>query len=434
MPDRIGVKLSDDALEAVLVIDAGEAADIVSLEAALAKAKVTEGIDRTLLATIGEALADASYTLQEVIAQGTPPEPGIDGQILMAVEQGLQPGQIHADGSIDYRDRHRLTTVRTEEILARIQPATKGLPGITVTGKKLAAKDGAEARLALGPGVTREGQNLLTKRDGVLSYIAGKRIDVVRLVEHKADVDYASGNLEVEGSVSISGDIQPEFSVVASDDVIIRGVVDDGIVFAGNSICITGGAMGRCTELVAKSNVDCRHAREARLIADGAITLGDHCVNSRLAAESVYAVTGRGAVVGGEIYAQKLISLREAGSHASVRTILAVAIPESRRSILAKMWQDTEEDEPEQNGEQRSKSCNGDSLSLKESERISEEQRLLLQEKQSLLAKARIQISGTAYPGVCIRFAEHELLIKESLQGPVFVFDQHAKEVKLKGS
>lgn len=429
MSDRIGVELSDDALEARLTIGAGDAADIASLTAALAKAKVTAGIDRALSVTIGEALADPSYTLQEVIARGSPAEPGIDGEILMAVGDELQAGQARADGSLDYRDRHSLTTVSSEDRLATILEPTKAQAGITVTGKKLPARDGVAASIALGPGVERQDQELLATRDGVLSYFPGKRIDVVRLVEHKADVDYASGNLDVEGSVIVSGDIQPEFTVVASDDVIINGSVDDGTVFAGNSIRIAGGAMGKGTELVAESEVHCRHAREARLCASGTITLGDHSVNSHLAAENVYAVTGRGAVVGGEIHAQRLISLREAGSAAGTKTILAVAITTAEIATLMRPPQDPRGDPQGHDSKQRARSHEGDSLSLKETDRIADEQRISIQEKKLLLAQARIEISGTAHPGVSIRFAEHELSIKDPLPAPVFVFDPQSKSI-----
>ena len=45
------------------------------------------------------------------------------------------------------------------------------------------------------------------------------------------------------------------------------------------------------------------------------------------------------------------------------------------------------------------------------------------------MAQARIEISGTAHPGVRIRFAEHELSIKDPLQAPVFVFDPQSKSI-----
>lgn len=191
--------------------------------------------------------------------------------------------------------------------------------------------------------------------------------------------------------------------------------------------------MGKGTELVAKSDIDCRHARESRMLAGGTITIGDHSVNSRVAAESIYAVTGRGTVVGGEVCATRLISLREAGSRASVKTILAVAVSEARRSSLARLWQDMEGCDQETVKAPAKQGGKEGGLSLKESERIAEEQRVLLQEKQQLLAKARIEISGTAHTGVRIRFAEHELVIKDPLHSPVFVFDQQANCIVLLG-
>jgi len=79
MADRIGVKLSHDALLAQLTIAQGPAADMAAIEATLAKAGITEGIDWALLARTSESLSDPNYTLDEVIARGRPPVEGADG-------------------------------------------------------------------------------------------------------------------------------------------------------------------------------------------------------------------------------------------------------------------------------------------------------------------------------------------------------------------
>lgn len=426
-------------LLARLTVRAGPPADLPALEASLAAASVTAGIDWALLARIGAALGDPTYTLKQVIAQGSAPEAGIDGEILMAVRVGTQAGEVRADGSVDYRDRHSLTMVHEGALLATIQPATRGRAGITVTGKELPALHGAEPSLAVGPGVERRGQELQANRDGVLSYVPLTRIDVVQHVEHQADVDYASGHLEVRGSIEVSGDVQSEFSVVASDDVIIKGSVSGGTVCAGNSIHIAGGAIGKGTELVAGMDLDCRHGLEATLRAGGTISFGDHSINCRLTADKVYAESGRGAIIGGEVQARTMISLCEAGSSGSVKTVLAVAIAAAEQSVLVRLRQDTERAERREHKRgrdrgQRNKGGKATRIGMQQKTKIADLQRKLAQEQQRLLAEARVQISGTAHTGVRIRFAEHELRVKEPLHAQVFLFDQESETVMMEAS
>ena len=72
------------------------------------------------------------------------------------------------DGTVDYHNLDLVTNVKKGNLLAEVIPPTKGIPGKTVTGKVISAKNGKEAKLRIGKNVDvfENGSKLFSGIDG----------------------------------------------------------------------------------------------------------------------------------------------------------------------------------------------------------------------------------------------------------------------------
>jgi uncharacterized protein (DUF342 family) len=64
---------------------------------------------------------------------------------------------------------------------------------------------------------------------------ADNRIEVRDLIRVPGNLDFGMGSIECVGSVSVEGDIPPEFHIRAGGDGTIGGVVDAAEVTTGGS-------------------------------------------------------------------------------------------------------------------------------------------------------------------------------------------------------
>ena len=70
------------------------------------------------------------------VEPGTPPTPGRAGYVELAFEQGLAPGQIDAEGHMDFFERGLLKTVSPGQLVALIHPPEPGQPGLSADGQE----------------------------------------------------------------------------------------------------------------------------------------------------------------------------------------------------------------------------------------------------------------------------------------------------------
>ncbi len=315
---RIRFRTENGGLAAIAQAVAGPVVGPAELERLLADARVVHGIDADALRTFAERLADAAYAGSVVIARGQPPVPGADGTIDCS-NTTVVAGELHRDGSIDFRERRFLVPVAEGSEIARFVAPTAGAPGRDVHGDVIAAKPGRPPRLRLGAGTRLDGEVVLATRSGVL--LRDERVlDVVTLHTHGGDVDYTSGSLHTEGSLVVRGDVQAGFAADARGDVHVTGSVFEGTVRAGGTARIDQGVLGARASVRASGALLCRHATAAALHADGAIELFDQAVHCRLRARSVKAIAGHGALIGGEVRALTRIVARVAGTAGGATT------------------------------------------------------------------------------------------------------------------
>ncbi|MBK8100213.1 MAG: DUF342 domain-containing protein [Planctomycetes bacterium] len=417
--DRLRIQIADDGLTATVLVAAGAPFTREELASALTAAGVRHGIDQDVCAALVAAAAEPTFaTGPRPVATGKSPIPGQPGRIDLQLRQGPLPGTQRSDGSMDFRERHRLLPVRVGDVLATEVPPTRGTDGRDVRDRPLPAADGGAAHTVLGPGAARRGDGaIVATRDGVLLASPDQRLDVVPHWAHRGDVDLRSGNLRTHGSMEVQGDVSPTMAVHADGDLVIHGAVLDAKVTAGGDVAVRGGILGEGAVVDAGGDLECRHATAAQLSAGQLVLVHDQIAGGRVRAGTIVLDGGRGHAFGGELRARGALQVRQAGSAAGARTLLAVADLTNEQQDLARLEtraRTLQRGEPGRRDDGRGKGGKSARRSLTARDEAMAERLRLAQRQRQLLAGAELTIVDTAWPGVLIRFGERTLTLMEA--------------------
>ena len=252
------------------------------------------------------------------------------------------------NASIDYRNRNEYTPVSQGELLGEYRPATKGIGGTTIFGEELPSSDGDAIPFTVGSGVqvklkdekfeleeessssTEDGSNssdkliedqhchFYSKIMGSVRY-TGEILEVLPVLIIGGDVDLSVGHVSTKGDVKISGSVQFGFNVTCGGSVEIGGGVENGVTIrAEGDVQVSKSILGEKTRIISGGNVSARLVHNARVVAQGDVSISHSLVNARISSGSTIIVTpgnGRaGSIVGGESYASRFIQAKTLGS------------------------------------------------------------------------------------------------------------------------
>lgn len=405
---RLRVVIAADGLTADVAAARGAPCTEAELRQELATAGVRFGLDPVAIQGLANRLVDPEWAGSASVAHGTPAVPGKDGRLVLTQVLGLQAGQEHRDGHIDYRERQFLLPIRAEACVATVEAPTAGVDGRSVLDRSVPAKPGAPLKLKVGPGLQMDGDRLQALRGGVLSWTP-PLIDVVALYSHGGDIDYHTGNLHTDGSLEVRGDVREGFAATATHDVRITGAVLNGTTSAGGRLVVDQGVLGGDAKAEAKGDLYCRHATAATLVAGGTVTFGDEATHCRLRATNLVATTGRGTVFGGELRVRQAITVRTAGTGQGAPTLLLVGdVSDAEAELVRTVNADRKlADRALQRGRQdggRGGKATREAVRLGDP---AQQERLRLRLLQrDLLRTATVEIHDTLHAGVRIQFGE----------------------------
>ena len=243
----IRIEVASDEMTAIVTTRqayGGEPLTAESLTGAIRDAGVQEQFCDTV--TLERIVLERSVS-KVPFADGHKPKHGIDSQFTYLFETESSEGPVVDEiGNIDlYNLRDFLVVDEKTPLLQRV-PATLGVDGATLTGKVLKAKNGNDAGFAKDtPGTIPDPENsniLISEIKGhPVAFHNGVRVDPTLRVEQ---VDLRSGNVVFDGSLLINGDATAGVLVESTGDVIIKGVVGNATIIAGNDVIISGGVIG----------------------------------------------------------------------------------------------------------------------------------------------------------------------------------------------
>ncbi|HCY83629.1 MAG TPA: hypothetical protein DHV36_00675, partial [Desulfobacteraceae bacterium] len=226
-----------------------------------------------------------------LIARGQEPVYPSDGEIRYHFPTDfLHAGKINDDGSINFRDRGEIPFVKANTFLAAKRSASKGKPGVDVTGKKIPVQDPVEKTFEAGPGtvLSDDGQKIYAACDGQPHLDARGRISVCPEMAIDGDLGFETGDVIFDGNVVVNGRVKEGFKVKCASLTALE--------IQGAEVDITGDlnvSLGIVdTELVnVKGSVQAMFVRNSKInafgdlivqreIVDSYIRLSGACINT----------------------------------------------------------------------------------------------------------------------------------------------------------
>jgi uncharacterized protein len=304
----------------------GKPLDEIGVKSQLKELGVICGIDEK---SIAEAVSRANSLFEKqaavTIALGRPPVQGQDGKVEYNFSTQTQEYNfsILPDGKIDYKSSTNILMAKKDMLLARIIDPLEGVSGTSVLGERVKAETGKPALCTAGSGVRKsdDGKEFYAEINGSI-VLNGTILEVVNTFVVNGDVNFSTGNIQFNGNVVINGTIPDGFEVKADGDIVVLKIVESARLEAGRDIIIKGGVQGKGKGLIsAGRDLRIEYAQNARLEAQGNIYIDNFAINSYIfTTKCLIMQNKKGAVIGGEVFAQRGIDVKSLGSETGVKT------------------------------------------------------------------------------------------------------------------
>lgn len=315
---HVCIKVTDDGMRAWLFAFPPEngGKDITEelVLNALNECRILHGKDETLIKRVVYQLI---YLKLVEVACGTAPIDGTDGYVtdhFPRAERNSFEGTEDMEGqSIDFKKLNWLHPVNANDIICDIVVQVESQEGRRVTGQMVKGRYVEKVVIPSGMNtvVNPDKTALLAKLDGTL-YFEGGRFHVKDVLNIMSDVDLTVGNIDTVGNVEIKGDVLSGFTVRATGDINIRGMVGNSTIIAGGNIKINMGIRG-CGESLIQcgGNMDCVYIENCTVRAQGTVTASS-IINSDVSSDDE--ITAHN-IVGGIASALTRITAKSIGNN-----------------------------------------------------------------------------------------------------------------------
>lgn len=452
------IEVSEDRMQAELIVTAaqgGRHLETIDVKEVITESGITHGLQfEWLNRMVKEAqVAEPGAEVRGIIAEGTPPAPGIPSEFEFLVvpleDRVLQP-QSRDDGSLNMRDLGGIEVVDAGQPLVRRIPSRPGDNGSDVLGDVILSEAIPDQPFDIGEGTQVSPDDihlLISKRHGVpLKMDRGMKVSEVLVVQ---DVDLKTGNVEYDGSVMIQGDVKNGMLVEAAADVYVNGFVENARIRARGDVIIKQGIIGKANAtkdssgveaedacVVQGRNVTARFAQHAFIRADDKVELGTQLLHCRvLGCRDLHvgdAAKRKSKMVGGVVNLSGAAHIGTLGSIASAQTVLnfdlaARPIQEDIKTLHEQLDQKLEtinglvdailgmkklKPSPELIAKMRKAKNTVDKLRV-DSDQMLEQIESLEQQIEPIKSQCRLHIYGAAYPNAEMLFLDIKYVFKE---------------------
>ncbi len=292
---------------------------------------------------------ESKFDQPMLVARGEPPVDATNGELKLYFDTEIKP-KFDNDGNVNFKELNLIQNVRKGDKLAEVTEPVPGTEGKTIYGATVAPGEGTKPDLPTGDNTLRSPENpdlLLADIDGTVKK-TGENVSVDPVFEVKGDIDYSVGNIDFIGAVVINGDVKSGFTVKATGDVEVNGIVEDAVIESQGNVLLKMGFIGHGEgKISAKGNVSARYCVNQQIVCQGDINIGEYFMHSNVIAGGKLIVTEKkGLIVGGEYCAFKGIEANIIGNENFVHTsVIAGVDRETGRKIKearSRLWQNAE--------------------------------------------------------------------------------------------
>ena len=329
---------------------------------------------------------------------------------------------------------------------------------MTVVGDVIKAVGGKDIPFptAAGLDVSENGLLLTAAISGRLLRKDNK-LSVLPELEVRGDVDFSVGNIDFTGSVRILGAVRDGFHVLAEHDIEVRGMVEGSEVESSANIVVTGGILGMGKgRVIAAGSVTADFAEQAYIRSGEEIKIKNSVLHSDLGAQQAIMVTGgrRSQIIGGKVQAGVAVLCNALGSEIGTKTEVSVGLsPElaerrkELRDLIAKYDDNLKKLETnleflkrqEQTGvmNENHRALIITAMKTKfqlQAVLVSSQNELQDIEKRFEMTKYKgiVRVRDICYPGVSVTIWNSTYVVRESFKYGAFIYDESAREVRLR--
>ena len=331
----VNVAIAEDRMTAYIRITKEHGGGVpLSMDAVAAEIErngVTYGIRDDILESAFEKARDDGEVNGVPFAFGEPPVGGDGRKFRWCI--AYAPGRsviIRPDGTADYKNAPRFTTVREGTEIAELLPSTgEPIPGTDISGRAIPAPETPDDTIEAGNHVLPRDEDdgrrvFVAECDGELAF-NGKRIEIRPGHAVAGNVGAATGNIRFPGSVSVAGSVESGYFIVSGGEVRVSDTIEAALVSAELDIAIAGGIQGRGKAVVrTKRGVVVAFIEQATVLAVTDVMVKNTVLRCAIKCNGRVVVAGdRGGIVGGTVRARRGIDVANLGNGAGVKTMIS---------------------------------------------------------------------------------------------------------------
>ena len=319
----------------VLEIPSSAAADLVSDDALIGVVRergvaLDAEVDakvRALAARHRGRVEGDMADVEGAIADWVPPVHGENARIdwcpQFRPDEATESGE-DAVASTDHYNRVRRIKVAAGDVLGRLVPPGDGADGRDVCGRAVTANRGRKLALQPDQSVQVEADgSIRALKDGVLS-LARLRIAVVDSMEVEGAVDFSTGNIDFVGSIKVKDGIRDNFTLKATGDVTIGGMVEAADLFVGGDCsCERGVAARGSGHLLVDGSMSSAYLNGVIGRIRGSLSISREIVGCELLVGGDVDVA-RGSIVGGTLIVGGALKASSIGTEAGAKTVIRI--------------------------------------------------------------------------------------------------------------
>jgi uncharacterized protein (DUF342 family) len=329
--------VSEDRLKASLCLE-GEGKENVTLEDIkkfLKEKGILHGVaeDSAL-----EELLKSGAILEGLclVAEGTPPEPGVDAQVTYHFDKDpLKIGVMKAGGGIDFRDKGEIPQVKEGALLAEKVPLVQEKPGKDVFGQTLDVAPAKDIPLTAGPGtkVSEDRLKIYAQKKGRPTVSNEGSFGVINELIIPGDVGLGTGHIRFDGFVDVGGAVEAGFQVKAGRLTVKE--IHRGEVESESDIVVSGGIIGG--KVVCRGNLKTRFIQYSQVEAGGDVIVEGEIIDSKIETRGAVIAKPIGRILASRILAAKGVMAAQIGSASSKPCFLTVGIDAHLQSLIKKI-------------------------------------------------------------------------------------------------